>query len=127
MWISYFRGEDNPEADLLSEALERDEDVCISGIILTEVLQGIRHDAEYQTVRLALEKLILLPMPNKAYLLAADIYRQARLGGETVRNTIDCLIAACAITHHVWLVQRDKDFEVIARYSKLKLVRAGQQ
>ena len=122
VWINHFRGEVTPETDFLSKALEANEDVCISGIVLTEILQGVRQDKEYKLVRSSLEELILLPMSNQAYYLAADIYRRARFQGETIRNTMDCLIAACAVIHHVPLLQRDKDYETIAKFSKLRLV-----
>ena len=126
VWVHRFRRESSPEVDFLLELLEREEDVCISGIIMTEILQGFRQDGEHKEVRSALEELVYLPMPKQAYFLAADIYRQARHHGETIRSTVDCLVAACAITHHVPLLQRDRDYETIAKFSKLKLVKAGQ-
>lgn len=122
VWINYFRGKVSPEAAYLAGAIERDEDLCISGIILTEILQGVTSEKEYQSVKSLLGTLIFLSMSKESYELAANIYRRAKENGCTIRNTIDCLIAACAIFHDTVLLQNDKDYQVIHRFSKLKLI-----
>ena len=121
VWIDYFRGTRTPETEILSDALAKDEDLCISGIILTEILQGILQEKEYQMTKSMLNDLIFLPMSKEAHILAADIYRRAKQNGSTIRNTIDCLIAACAITHDALLLHNDRDYLAISRFSKLKL------
>ena len=122
VWIDYFKGRTYPEVVYLSTAIEHDEDICLSGIIFTEILQGIISEKEYRTVKSYLESLIFLSMPQEAYELAATIYRSARQNGYTIRNTVDCLIAACAIFHKVHLLQNDKDYQTIKRFSELKLI-----
>jgi predicted nucleic acid-binding protein len=123
VWIDHLRGRDSPEAKRLASALAADEDLCTCGLILTEVLQGIQGDAAHQRVRRLLTALVYLPMPKRVYIRAADVYRTARAAGETVRNAVDCIIAACAIEHQVPLLQRDRDFLVLQRVSALKLAR----
>jgi predicted nucleic acid-binding protein len=66
--------------------------------------------------------LIYLATLRKTYCHAADIYRAARKKGKTIRKTIDCLIAACAIEHHVELLHCDRDFATIAGVTSLELV-----
>jgi predicted nucleic acid-binding protein len=46
---------------------------------------------------------------------AAALYRQTRVGGESVRSLVDCLIAAIALRHRALLVHKDRDFEVLGR------------
>ncbi len=123
VWVDFFRGAGSPEADRLARAVD-DEDVCLCGLILTEVLQGIRSGREHRRVRRLLDALIYLPMERRDYVLAADLYRAARAKGKRIRNTVDCIIAACAISHNVPLLQKDKDFLALATVSKLKLVPA---
>lgn len=53
---------------------------------------------------------------------AALIQRVCRREGETVRSTMDCLIAAMAIRAERPLLARDRDYEVIARHVGLELV-----
>ena len=51
---------------------------------------------------------------------AAEIYRQGRKSGYTIRSSIDCLIAAIAIENDVPVWHKDRDFSFIARYSRLQ-------
>ncbi len=122
VWIDYFRGVDSPEAGWLSSAIADDADLYMCGMVLTEILQGIKSDSQYKATRRSLETMLYLPTYRDAYYLAADIYRAARKRGQTIRNTIDCIIAACVITNNARLVQKDKDYITIASVSKLKLV-----
>ncbi len=122
VWIDYFRGRACPETHYLSATLEDNEDICISGIILTEILQGISREKEYKSVRAMLNPLIFLSLDRAAYEFAAMLYRRAKSKGETIRNTVDCLIAACAVTHDVALLHNDRDFLALAKVSGLRLV-----
>ena len=123
VWVDYFRGKETLETFYLANAIGENVDICISGIILAEILQGISSEKEYHSVKFLLDRtLIFLPMLKESYELAAQIYRQAKQHGRAIRNTIDCLIASCAICHHAQLLQSDKDYLVISQFSKLKLV-----
>jgi len=59
------------------------------------------------------------PLSIGTYLQAADIYRQGRRKGFTIRSSTDCLIAAIAIENRVPLWHRDRDFAAIAKYTGL--------
>jgi predicted nucleic acid-binding protein len=124
VWIDHFRGVDSAPALRLASAIGDDEDLCLCGPILTEILQGIPSDRAYRETRRMLETLIYLPLGWPAYLLAADLYRKARAGGKTIRNAVDCTIAACAIMHGVPLLQHDRDFLAIQAVSDLKILSA---
>lgn len=90
--------------------------------ILTEILQGIRDDHQYERVKNTLLQLnILHAEPVKTYIHAAEIYRTCRSKGFTVRKTNDCLIAAITIQSHGHLLHKDKDFEAIAQCVELQL------
>ena len=54
---------------------------------------------------------------------AAQIYRACRRKGFTVRNTVDCLIAATCLEAGTDLYQNDRDFEAIAKVRGLRLYR----
>ena len=51
---------------------------------------------------------------------AVDLYRSARRSGLTVRSSVDCLIAACAIRHDLEVMHRDRDYAAIAEISPLR-------
>ena len=125
VWIDFFRGEDLAHVHELVRLIESNEDVCICGVILTEVLQGIRDDKEYSRTLASFDELVLLPMTQQTFVKAADLYRTLRSRGLTIRNAIDCMIAAVAIEHDVPLLQHDRDFEAIASLGTLRLLNPG--
>jgi predicted nucleic acid-binding protein len=61
-------------------------------------------------------------MIRKTFLLAAHIYRSLRTRGITIRNSIDCMIAAVCIENKVTLLHRDKDFDLISKHFDLKIM-----
>lgn len=121
VWIDFLRGTASPEHRSLADAFHRGEELCICGLILAETLQGTSDD-DVAAVRRRLRSLTYLPMGRNSYVMAANLYRRARRRGRTIRSTIDCLIAACAIRHDVPLLQKDRDFQAIAAVSGLRLV-----
>lgn len=120
IWIDFFAGRDLPHVERLVDLIDRGEDLCVCGVILSEVLQGIREDRQYRKTKAYLADLIYLDLPRKVYLGAADIYRTLRAGGVTIRNTVDCLIAAACIEHDAILLHNDRDFDAIARRFSLR-------
>ena len=50
VWIDYFSGNDSAEADFLDHTLGN-RAVAIGDLILTEVLQGFRHDKDYKVAK----------------------------------------------------------------------------
>ena len=123
VWIDFFGGRPEPHVAALEELIENDEDLCLCGVILSEVLQGIRSDADYRKTKDLLDALILLPMEQETFVRAAGLYRSLRKKGITIRKPVDCMIAAVALEHNVPLLHNDRDFDQIARHSKLKTVK----
>ncbi len=123
VWIDFFAGRDLPHVARLEQSILDNEDLALSGIILTEILQGIRDDTTYWCVRRYLSALIMLPMPESVFVRAADIYRKLRKQGITIRKTNDCIIAATALEHRSLLLHNDKDFIPITKHFPLKVVK----
>ena len=123
VWIDFFAGRDQPHVALLEQSILDDEDLALCGIILTEILQGISDDTTHRRVRRYLGPLILLPMPERVFVRAADIYRKLRKTGITIRKSNDCIIAATALEHHCQLLHNDKDFSPITDHYSLKIVK----
>jgi len=48
VWIDFFRGEPSREREILKACLDQREYIATSGIIVQEILQGIRDDAQYR-------------------------------------------------------------------------------
>ncbi len=123
VWIDFFKNKESAEVNLLQRAIADREDIAICGLILTEVLQGIKTNKEYDLVLESFESLSFLEMDKEVYILAANIYRELRKNGITIRKSIDCLIAAVAISHNIPLLHNDKDFEPIVASHNLLVFR----
>jgi hypothetical protein len=122
VWIDFFAARSLPHVVALETIIKRREDICICGIILAEVLQGIRQDTEFRKTRDLFNTLILLPMPYTAFLRSADIYRKLRKIGITIRKPLDCMIASVAIENDIPLLHNDRDFQPIEKHCGLKQI-----
>ena len=119
VWIQMLAG--RPGYDM------REEDLPLFATcppVLQEIVQGLRPGAESETFRRAFLAIPVLgdPLPLSTFLAAADIYRQGRRKGITIRSSVDCLIAAIAIEQKVPVWHRDRDFAAIARFTALETV-----
>ena len=86
-----------------------------------EILAGARDNSHLATISQALSQATVIPTLSADYDTAAELYRRCRRGGETVRNLIDCLIAAVAIRAEIPLLHNDRDFEALARHTELRV------
>jgi len=89
--------------------------------VIQEVLQGTRSES-YIAVRKVLRaaQMIESPMPLEVFEEAADIYRTGRAIGFSIRSPFDCLIAAVAIRNAIEVLHSDRDFNTIARFTRLQ-------
>jgi predicted nucleic acid-binding protein len=122
VWVDLFGGRATPEVAQLERLLGEEVDLCTCGVILTEVLQGIRDDAEHRRTLSRFEAFLYLPMDRETFVRAADLYRSLRRRGITIRKPVDCMIAAVAMEHDVALLHRDRDFDPIAAHCGLKVL-----
>jgi len=122
VWVDFFGGRDTPQVAKLEELVEDGETIGLCGVILTEVLQGIRDDTEFARTELVLRDLDILPMTQTTFLLAAEIYRKLRQRGITIRNSVDCMIAAACLDHQACLLHHDRDFDPIAQHFGVQVV-----
>jgi predicted nucleic acid-binding protein len=123
VWVDFFRGKNTPEVGILERLVTEDEDICICGVILTEVLQGIRSDAEYIETLSRFDSFLFLDLNRQTFIKAAQLYRTLRRRGITSRKPVDCMIAAVAIEHDIPLLHNDRDFDPIEKICGLEVVR----
>ena len=122
VWIDFFRGAQTPKVTLLEQAIQARDDICCCGFVLTEVLQGIRDDNELVTTKRLFEGLVYLVDDRTTFQLAASIYRELRRTGRTIRNSIDCLIAAIVVQHGVAFLENDRDYQFIDQHYPLNRI-----
>jgi len=124
VWIDFFNGRETAPVCWLKDLIEREEDICISDLILTEVLQGFRHDKDFASARMHLLRFPAFRLKGvESCASAAQIYRACRRQGLTIRKTADCIIAQTAIEHRLQLLHHDDDFEAIALVCALHIYR----
>ena len=114
VWIDFFKGIKSDQTQLLVYLLENDLPVYYCPVILQEVLQGIKKDTEFKDVKdvfTVLNKLV--EDPYQAATSAAEIYRNLRKKGITIRKGNDCLIAWYALKKSLEVIHNDRDFDII--------------
>ena len=122
VWIGFFNGTEGSAVSALEKLIADEEEVYLSEYILTEILQGFRGDREYEAARRCLLRFPIARLRDKdSYIEAAQIYRQCRKQGITIRKTADCLIARTAIENDLFLLHKDNDFDLIASVCPLKI------
>jgi len=89
---------------------------------MMELLAGVRGRHEHANLRARLISLPRLAVRGLSdFEAAAALYRACRGKGATVRRLIDCLIAAVAIRENATVLHNDRDFEVLARHTRLRV------
>lgn len=122
VWIDYLNKVSNPKTILLVDYLKEGKAVYTCSTIIQEVLQGIRDDNKFDKIQLIITSQICLQSdPIKTAVGAAELYRNLRKKGITIRKSNDCLIAYYAISNDIELVHNDSDFDLIAQNSTLKV------
>lgn len=120
-WVDFRKNVASALTNQLDEDLQ-DNLVCICPVIIQEVLQGIREDADFEALKEDFKALRILQLEaTEVAVAAARLYRTLRKKGVTIRKPNDCLIAAYAIHFNVELCHNDVDFDHIAAHSDLKI------
>lgn len=122
-WVDFFADRPLPHVAELARLLAEGEDLCTCGVILTEVLQGVRLDRDYREVATRFEELLFLPMERPVFVQAAELYRGLRRRGITIRKPVDCMIAAVALQHDLPLLHNDRDFDPLEAHCGLRVQR----
>lgn len=116
VWVEALGPRPGAMTHKLGELIGAGHRVCITGIVLQEVLQGSRTPREFERIESYLTTLPFLEPLSQvdSYIEAARMYAKCRQAGVTPRSAIDCLIAQIAIEHDAVLLHRDNDYTRIA-------------
>ena len=121
IWIELFR-DSGPHQSPVELDLE---EVVTCLPVIQEVLQGFDDQRAFQIAREAMFALPMVesPLTDEIFQLAIDLYRSARRSGVTVRSSVDCLIAACALRNSLTVLHQDRDFDALAKIAPLDVRR----
>jgi predicted nucleic acid-binding protein len=113
-WVEFLNGSASPEREAVARLLGGEDDVCTCGVIVAEVLQGLRRDQERRRIEEFFGQMTFLEAQGIGlFVRAAALYRSLRKRGTTVRSTIDCLIAVLAEENGCAILARDRDLSAI--------------
>jgi predicted nucleic acid-binding protein len=118
IWVEVFRRRSRLNLD---EHVDLDDVVtCLP--VVQEVLQGFRDERAYRIAHAAMFAFPIVesPLGSPVFEDAVRLYRAGRRAGITLRSSVDCLIAACALRHDVEVLHRDRDFSSLAKVSALR-------
>lgn len=123
-WVEFLRDTGSATCKRVDSLLESDIGICDA--VRMEMLAGARDEGHLQDLRRLLALATVLPTEPVHYDDAAVLFRLCRREGETVHKLtvhklIDCLIAAVAIGVDALVLHNDKDFDVLARHTNLKI------
>lgn len=106
----------------MENLMTADAAVALPGVVLQEVLSGIRSRQQFTELeQLLVASFTVLVATSADHIAAAKLRNLCLANGLNVSGT-DCLIAALAIAGHHRLLAHDDDFAAIARHSALKLI-----
>lgn len=120
VWIDFFNGVSTKASDYLDSILGI-EMVGLGDLILVEILQGFRHDVEFEKAKTRLQSLPMHSLigPKRAVNCAQN-YRRLRLKGITIGKTTDVIIASYCISEGHKLLFTDKDFVPFVQHLGLR-------
>jgi len=120
IWIDFFQAPESRTAVELESLIKNHNQVALCGIVLQEVLQGIRDRKSFELVCGRLLKFPFIETNRETWIMAASLYRELRAKGITL-PPVDLTIAAIALRKNMALFSRDGHFEALAQGNGLKL------
>lgn len=123
VWSLAFRRDskqDEPEVDLLRQALERGEPIISTGLILQELLQGFTGPKARTSLIERFASLPFVSPDRQDHIDAAELRNACRRKGVQL-GTIDALLAQLCIRHDLQLLTTDLDFSHAARHCALRV------
>lgn len=122
VWIDYLRGNRNPQMLWLESQLTL-QPIGLTDLTLCEVLQGVRRRSEFSNVRDGLLRFHVFSTGGTGLAIAAARnYLSLRERGQTVRKTIDCVVATFCLEFGHTLLHDDRDFEPFERVLGLRVI-----
>ncbi len=125
VWSLAFRRSSSPQEPSvrrLEACLERGDTVVTTGIVLQELLQGVRGPVQASRIAAEFSPLPVIVPEIEDPIEAAALRNQRRRNGVRV-GTIVALLARLCIRHELSMLSTDKDFEGVARHTPLVLMR----
>jgi predicted nucleic acid-binding protein len=120
VWVDFLNSARGPDGDELERLIGANAPLVLAGVVVAEVLQGLKREVAPVT-RLLAQWPPVEPGGFTTYETAAAIFRQARERGVAL-STVDALLAAVALEYDATFFTLDRDFGRLA-FTGLRLYR----
>jgi predicted nucleic acid-binding protein len=115
-------GPEPPLVRIFRRLVEEDQRLAVPGIVLQELLSGVRTENEFARLQETMEGFPLVLATRENHVTAAKISNACRRAGISA-SAVDCLIAAIAVASRSQLLTGDEDFAHMAPLCNLRLHR----
>ena len=110
-WIEYFNKPESKTGASI-EALIKNWEICVAGIILTELLQGAKVKNEFNSILESIVALPFLETTMETWIKAGEISFSFRRKGITIPTT-DLIISSLALEYDCSILTLDPHFKKI--------------
>jgi predicted nucleic acid-binding protein len=119
VWIDFLSARPGPAGFELRRLIEEGAPAAVTGVVVTEILQGLQRNVERIENYLSLFDL-LEAEGFRTYRRAAALFRLARSRGVSLTTT-DAIIATIATENHAVVFSLDRDFVRMAQLGGTEL------
>jgi predicted nucleic acid-binding protein len=123
VWSLAFRRDERQQAaevTALARAIQSEEALVTTGIVLQELLQGFWGPRSREAILDRLAAVPLLVPDREDHIAAAELRNLCRRRGVQI-GTIDALLAQLCIRSDLVMLTADKDFSRVADHSRLRV------
>jgi predicted nucleic acid-binding protein len=110
----------SPQVRELIRAIEADEELLTTGLVLQELLQGFSGPRNRAQILDRFSALPLIVPDRRDHIDAAELRNTCRRRGIQA-GTIDALLAQLCLRHNLMMLTTDGDFSLMATHCALKL------
>jgi predicted nucleic acid-binding protein len=122
VWIANLRREQTEPVRKL-RSIERPSQIIVGDLILLEVLQGARDEAQAARIERDMRQFTIEPMLDaRLAARAATNYRELRRRGATVRKTVDVIIGTFCLEYGHALLHDDRDFAPFVTHLGMRVI-----
>jgi hypothetical protein len=118
-WIEFWKRPDSPVAEAV-EGLLREERVALAGVVVAEVLQGVKRREERDFIQEHFADLAFLEADRQDWTLTGWMLYSLRSKGINLPLT-DALLAQLCLRHGVRLLSLDQHFDQIPELRRFRV------
>jgi len=123
IWVEFLRGKDRELVELVA-GLIRNRRAALCGVVLSELLVGVKTRKDRDTLKQTLDALDYTEVSRATWVAAGEMAAGLRQQGAAVPLT-DILVAALAIEKGCELLTQDSHFERVPKLKRFRLPADG--